>query len=175
MIFVIFQLKKEEKRANANVRGVGKHEEDEGYAALKLILMNRITRLRGESFTRFTLSIDCGVGLYAAEILHGLKESDGELKTICCVPYEEQATKWTPELRGRYFNALATSAEVVNVAYEKAVGCEFKTHLEAMNEADTVIAVYDPDDPRCEREAAAVAEMLNKQVLTLDPKAIPFT
>jgi len=37
-----------------------------------------------------------------------------------------------------------------------------------------VIVVYDPDEPRCEREAAAVtvAEMLNKQILTLDPKAI---
>ncbi len=64
--------------------------------------------------------------------------------------------------------------EVVNVAYEKTVGCEFKAYLEAINEADTVIAVYDPDDPRCEREAAAgiVAELLNKQILTLDPKAI---
>ena len=40
--------------------------------------------------------------------------------------------------------------------------------------ADTVMVVYDPDDPRCEREAAAaaIAEMLNKQVLTIDPKAI---
>jgi len=54
------------------------------------------------------------------------------------------------------------------------VGCEFKAHLEAMKEADTVIAVYDPDDPRCEREAAAVsvAEMLNKQIFMLDSKAI---
>ena len=43
-----------------------------------------------------------------------------------------------------------------------------------MKEAETVIAVYDPDDPLCEREVAAadVAEMLNKQVLVLDPKAI---
>lgn len=43
-----------------------------------------------------------------------------------------------------------------------------------MKNADTVISVYDPDDPLCEREAAAaaVADMLNKQVLTLDPKAI---
>ena len=43
-----------------------------------------------------------------------------------------------------------------------------------MKEADMVIAVYDPDDPLCEREVAAVAvaEMLNKQVLALDPKAI---
>ena len=152
----------------------GFDEEDEGCAALKLILMNWITRLRSEVCTRFAVSMDCGVGLYAAEILHGLKGSDEELETICFVSYEEQATKWTPELRDRYFNALAACTEAVNVAYEKTVGCEFKAHLAAIKEADAVIAVYDPDDPRCEREAAAaaVAEMLNKQILTLDPKAI---
>ena len=152
----------------------GFDEEDEGCAALKLILMNRITRLRSEGCTRFAVSMDCGVGLYAAEIIHGLKESDDALETICYIPYEEQATKWTPELRDRYFNALASCTEVINVAYEKTVGCEFKAHLEAMKDADAVITVYDPDNPRCEREAAAVAvaELLNKQVLTLDPKAI---
>ena len=155
----------------------GFDEEAEGCVALKLILMNRISRLRSEGFTRFAVSMDCGAGLYVAEILQGLKESDEELETICYVPYEEQATNWTPELRDRYFTALAACTEVVHVAYEKTVGCEFKAHLEAMNDADTVIAVYDPDDPRCEREAAAiaVAEMLNKQVLVLDPKAIRFT
>jgi hypothetical protein len=62
----------------------------------------------------------------------------------------------------------------VNVGFEKTVGCEFKAHLAAIKDANTVIAVYDPDDPRCEREAAAVAvaEMLDKQILTLDPKNI---
>ena len=152
----------------------GFDEEDEGCAALKLILMNWISKLRGEGYTRFALSVDCGVGLYAAEILHGLKESDDALETVCYVPYEEQATKWTPELRDRYFNALAACTEVVNVAYEKTVSCEFKAHLEAMKKADTLVAVFDPDNPLCEREAAAVAvaEMLHKQILTLDPKAI---
>ena len=122
----------------------GFDEEDESCAALKLILINQITRLRGEGCMRFAVSIDCGVGLYAAEIIHGL------------------------------FNALAACMEVVNAAYEKTVGCKFKAYLEAINEADTVIVVYDPDDPRCEREAAAVAvaEMLNRQVFTIDPKAI---
>ena len=152
----------------------GFDEEDEGCAALKLILINQISKLRGEGCTRFTVSMDCGVGLYAAEILQGLKGSEEELETICYVPYEEQATKWTPELRDRYFNALAACTEVVNVAYEKTVGCKFKAYLEAINEADTLIAVYDPDDPRCEREAAAVAvaKMLDRQVFTVDPKAI---
>ena len=152
----------------------GFDEEDEGCAALKLILINQLSKLRGEGCTRFAVSMDCGVGLYAAEILQGLKESDDALETICYIPYEEQATKWTPELRERYFNALAACTEVVNVAYEKTVGCEFKAHLEAIKDSDTVIAVYDPDDPRCEREAAAmaVAEVLDKQILLLDPKAI---
>ena len=127
-----------------------------------------------EGCTRFAVSMDCGVGMYAAEIVQGLRGSDEELETVCYVPYEEQATKWTSELRDRYFNALAACTEVVNAAYEKTVGCEFKAHLEAMKEADTVIAVYDPEDPCCERGAAAVAvkEVLNKQVLALDPKAI---
>ena len=152
----------------------GFDEEDEGCAALKLILINQISKLRGEGCTRFAVSMDCGVGLYVAEILHGLKGSDDALETICYVPYEEQATKWTPELRDRYFNALAACTEVVNAAYEKTVGCKFKAYLEAINEADTVIVVYDPDDPRCEREAAAVAvaKMLDRQVFTVDPKAI---
>ena len=152
----------------------GFDEEDEGCAALKLILINQITRLRGEGCTRFAVSMDCGVGLYAAEILHGLKGSEEELETICYVPYEEQATKWTPELRDRYFNALAACTEVVNVAYEKTVGCEFNAYLEAMKEADTVIAVYDPDDPNCERETAAVAvaEWQSKRLFTVDPKTI---
>jgi len=152
----------------------GFDEEDEGCAALKLILINQISKLRSEGCTRFAVSMDCGVGLYAAEILHGLKGSDEELETICYVPYEEQATEWTPELRDRYFNALSTCTEVVNVAYEKTVGCGFKTHLAAIKDADKVIAVYDSDNPRCEREAEAVtvAETLNKQVLPIDPKAI---
>ena len=139
----------------------GFDEEDEGCAALKLILINQITKLRGEGCTRFAVSMDC---------------QDDALETICYVPYEEQATKWTPELRDRYFNALAACTEVVNVAYEKTVGCDFKAYLKAINEANTVIAVYDPDDPCCEREAGAVAvaEMLNTQVVTVDPKAIHF-
>lgn len=152
----------------------GFDEEDEECAALKLILINQISKLRSEGCTRFAVSMDCGVGLYAAEILHGLKESDDALETICYVPYEEQATKWTSELRDRYFNALSTCTEVVNVGFEKTVGCEFKAYLEAINEADTVTAVYNPDDPRCEREAAAVAvaEWQSKRIFTINPKMI---
>ena len=152
----------------------GFDEEDEGCAALKLILMNQITKLRGEGCARFAVSMDSGVGLYATEILAGLRETDGEIEFICYIPYEEQATKWTPELRDRYFNALASCADVVYAALEKAVGCEFKAHLQAIADADAVIAVYDPNDPLSEREIAAVAaaEFLEKQIISIDLTAL---
>ena len=72
------------------------------------------------------------------------------------------------------FQHSGACTEVVNVAFEKAVGCEFKSHLEAVKEVDTVITVYDPDDPLCEREAAAgvVTRMLGKQLNILDPKVV---
>ena len=135
----------------------GFDEEDESCAALKLLLLNQITRYRSEGCTRFHISMDCGVGLYAAEIIHGLRETDGEIETICYVPFEEQATKWTPELRERYFNALAGCTEIVNVSYERTVGCEFKAHLEAMKNSNTMIVVYNPSNPQCERNAAIIA------------------
>lgn len=152
----------------------GFDEEDEGCTALKLVLMNCITKQQSFGVTRFHVSMDCGVGLYAAEILQGLKETDSDIEAVCYIPYEEQATKWTPELRSRFFNALASCAEVVTVSPEKTIGCEFKTHFEAMKSADTIIVIYDPDNPNCEREAAivAVAREWKKQVLVIDPKAI---
>lgn len=152
----------------------GFDEEDESCTALKLILMNCITKQRSLGAARFHISMDCGVGLYAAEILQGLKETDSEIEVVCYVPYEEQATKWASELRNRYFNALASCTEVVYVSPEKTSGCEFKAHLQAIKNADTMIIIYDPDNPQCEREAAivAVAEEWNKQVLAIDPKSI---
>ena len=152
----------------------GFDEEDEGCTALKLILMNCITKQRSLGAARFHISMDCGVGLYAAEILQGLKEADSEIEYVGYVPFEEQATKWTPDLRNRYFNVLASCTEVEYVSPEKTVGCEFKAYLQAIKNADTMIIIYDPDNPQCEREAAivAVAKEWNKQVIAIDPKAI---
>ena len=60
----------------------GFDEEDESCTALKLILMNCITKQRSLGAAQFHISMDCGIGLYAAEILQGLKETDSEIKVV---------------------------------------------------------------------------------------------
>lgn len=152
----------------------GFDEEDEGCAALKLLLLNRITGLRCGGCTSFHVSMDCGAGLYAAEIVNGLRERDKEIELNCFIPYEEQATKWTPELRDRYFNVLAACTKAVHVSHNKTLACRFNAHFQAIMEADAVIAVYDPENPLCEREATvmSVAEQLGKQMIWISPVGI---
>ena len=154
----------------------GFDEEDESCAALKLLLLSRITKLRSDGCLHFHVSMDCGTGLYAAEAINRLQESDEEIALVCYVPYEEQATKWTPDLRDRYFNALAKCTKVETIAFQQAVGCEFKTHLAAILKADIVIAIFSPDNPLCEREISVitVAETLGKRVSLIDPEKTRF-
>ena len=149
----------------------GFDEEDEGCAALTFLLLNRITGLRWSGCTSFQVSIDCGVGLYVAESINSLQETDKELALNCYIPYEEQATKWPPGLRDRYFNVLAACTKAVYVSQSKTLACRFNAHFQAIKEADTVIAVYVPDDPLCEREAAvlSVSEQLGKQIIVFNP------
>lgn len=152
----------------------GWDEEDEACIALKLLLLNKITLLQIQGVENFHVSMDCGAGLYAAEIINDLRETIGKIRLTCYVPYEEQSTKWTPELRSRYFNALAECTELIHVAPQRTVGCEFNAHLRTMVEAETVIVVCNPDNPDCEREVAAVsvAELLGKRIILLNLRAI---
>lgn len=149
----------------------GFDEEDEGCAALKLILMNRITQLRAEGIKHFAVAIDCGIGLYAAEMIAGLQSRDPELEMTLYVPCEEQATKWTPELRDRYFAVHQAAKEVQYACHEREVGCEFGAYLNAVCSADLLLAVFDPQNSICEREISAVkaAQAMGKGVIRITP------
>ena len=85
----------------------GFDEEDSGCRKMKIELAQQVMALRQRDVTQFLTACDCGVGLYAAEIVNGLRETtDQDLMLFCYTPHEEQATKWAPYLRERYFTML---------------------------------------------------------------------
>ena len=78
----------------------GFDEEDDRCQKLKMELAQQIMALRQRGVTQFLTACDCGVGLYAAEIVNGLRETtDQGLMLFCYTPHEEQATKWAPYLK----------------------------------------------------------------------------
>lgn len=74
-----------------------------------------------------------------------MRKTDPVIGYDCHVPCEEQATKWTPELRSRYFNVFADCGNEVIVSPFYTVTCELGALIRALDGADSVIAVCSED------------------------------
>ena len=115
---------------------------------MKMELAQQIMVLRQQGVTHFSVACDYGVGLYAAEIINALRNDDPELMLFCITPYEEQATKWTPELRERYFDMLIKCTHMTAVSLHKQPDAQLKAYRTIIRQSDMVLAVYDPASAR---------------------------
>lgn len=146
----------------------GFDEEDDRCRKLKIELAQQIMMLRQNGVSQFLTACDCGVGLYAAEIINGLRTTDHDLMLICYTPHEEQATKWAPYLRERYFTMLEQCTLISAVCEAGAPDAQLQAYKKI---ADMVLAVYDRDTPptgSAEDRALAYA-MARKPVWVLGP------
>ncbi len=126
----------------------GFDEEDEGCNALKLALTQKIMEFRQQGVTRFAVVADCGIGLYAGEIVNALRRTDADLMLFVVTPHEERATKWAPYLRERYFQILADCTIMEAASLRKTPDCEYDAYRKIIDYADMVLAVYDPATAR---------------------------
>ena len=152
----------------------GFDEEDDRCQKLKMELAQQVMALRQRGVTQFLTACDCGVGLYAAEIVNGLRETaDQDLMLFCYTPHEEQATKWAPYLRERYFTMLEKCTLISVVCPVGTPDAQLQAYRKIIDLADVVLAVYDRDmQPADSAEDSALAydvDITHKSVLVLDP------
>lgn len=151
----------------------GFDEEDDRCRKLKMELAQQIMVLRQSGVSQFLTACDCGVGLYTGEIINGLRMTDRDLMLICYTPHEEQATKWAPYLRDRYFAMLEKCTLISAVCEVGAPDAQFQAYKKIIDLADVVLAVYDKDtSPTGGAEDSALAyamDVARKPVLALAP------
>ena len=149
----------------------GFDEEDDGCRRMKLEMAQRIMELRQRGVTEFRVACNPGVGLYAAEIINILREKDKSLRLVCVIPHEEQATKWTPQLRERYFDMLADCTDLSCVDYQEKPNAQFSAYQQIIKQSDMLLAVYDPElaSDSAEDKAMAYALALGKPTLLIHP------
>ena len=151
----------------------GFDEEDDRCRKLEIELAQQIMALRQSGVSQFLVACDCGVGLYAAEIVNGLRMSDHDLMLICYMPHEEQATKWAPYLRERYFDMLINCTCMSAVCEVGASDAQLCAYRQIIDLADVVLGVYDLDSQAVgdaeDRALAYAADIAHKPVLVLDP------
>ena len=152
----------------------GFDEEDDRCRKLKIELAQQIMALRQSGVSQFLTACDCGVGLYAAEIVNVLRATtDHDLMLLCYTPHEEQATKWAPYLRERYFDVLEKCTYISAVCEVGAPEAQLQAYRKIIDLADVVLAVYDRNTPPtggAEDSALAYAmDVARKPVLALGP------
>ena len=152
----------------------GFDEEDESCGKMKMELAQQIMVLRQNGVPQFLVACDCGVGLYAAEIVNGLRATtDHDLMLICYTPHEEQATKWAPYLRERYFDMLTACTYLSAVCEVGAPGAQLQAYKKIIDLADVVLCVYDTDIPATssaeDRALAYAMDVARKPVWVLGP------
>ena len=152
----------------------GFDEEDDRCRKLKIELAQQIMVLCQGGVSQFLVACDCGVGLYAAEIVNGLRATtDHDLMLLCYTPHEEQATKWAPYLRERYFDVLEKCTYISAVCEVGAPEAQLQAYRKIIDLADVVLAVYDRNTPPtggAEDSALAYAmDVARKPVLALGP------
>ena len=150
----------------------GFDEEDDRCRKLKIELSQQIMVLRQNGVSQFLVDCDCGVGLYAAEIINGLRTTDRDLMLLCYTPHEEQATKWAPYLRERYFDVLEKCTYISAVCEVGAPDAQLQAYKKIIDLADVVLCVYDTDIPAtssAEDRALAYAEGQHKSLVLLHP------
>ena len=149
-------------------------EEADECREMKLELAQQIMVLRQQGVTHFFVVCDCGVGLYAAELINVLRDNDPELMLFCITPYEEQATKWTPVLRERYFDMLVKCTHMTAVYTHKQPGAQLEAYRTIIRQSDMVLAVYDPASARGDDTDAAIqyARELKRPILSIHPDTL---
>ncbi len=151
----------------------GFDEEDDRCRKLKIELAQQIMALRQSGVSQFLTACDCGVGLYAAEIVNGLRATtDHDLMLICYTPHEEQATKWAPYLRERYFDMLTACTYLSAVCEVGTLDAQLQAYKKIIDLADVVLCVYDTDAPATssvEDRALTYAEGQHKSLVLLHP------
>ena len=152
----------------------GFDEEDESCAKMKMELAQQIVVLRQSGVSQFLVACDCGVGLYAAEIVNGLRATtDHDLMLICYTPHEGQATKWAPYLRERYFDMLTACTYLSAVCEVGAPDAQLRAYKKIIDLADVVLGVYDLAGPAAndaeDRALTYAVDSAHKPVLILDP------
>ena len=144
---------------------------------MKMELAQQIMVLRQQGVAQFCVACDYGVGLYAAEIINARRNDDSELMLFCFTPYEEQATKWTPALRERYFDMLVKCTHMTAVSTHKQPGAQLEAYQTIIRQSDMVLAVYDPASVRGDDadKAIAYAQELNRPTMMIHPDTLKTT
>ena len=155
----------------------GFDEETEECHNLKSEMLRALTAMQRDGVTKYAIACDCGVGMYAAEMVNAMREKNPTIELYCVLPFEDQATKWAPYLRDRFFTMLEKCTLISTVSTHEIADAQLHAYKRIIRMADIVLAVYDPKSCRNDEVDKAVRYAVSngKKLLYIHPDTLEST
>ena len=123
----------------------GYDEEHYSAVAMKVAITEAILELIQRGFTDFISSLEQGAEMWGAEACSGAIRLGSQIRLICVPTSEEQANRWHPSVRERYFRLLEACTEPLR--------CRSEDYI--LENADAILVA---GSDFCARTAALIAE-----------------
>ena len=155
----------------------GYDEEHPDCVKLKLVLLQQIETLYQNGVTRFLTGCALGVDTWTAEIVIGLMELHKNIELFCIIPYEEQAARWSPQQRERYYTILEKSTCNKLICTHYTNDCYSKRNRFLVDYSNILLAVYDTTEKGKSGtgHTVAYARQKGKGIICIDPDTARVT
>jgi uncharacterized phage-like protein YoqJ len=156
----------------------GYDEEHPDCVKLKLLMAAQIASLIDNGVTTFLTGMALGADIWGAQIVLALKTHRPDLRLIAVLPCENQADRWSPEQRERYFDILAQCNETVYISRHYTRDCMFKRNRWLIDHANFVLAVYNGEVKGSAANSVRYAYRQSRAIIVIDPNMLlvhPYT
>lgn len=150
----------------------GYDEEDDLCLRIRNAMLMQILALYENGVTDFYSDCEVGASMWGAELVLRLMQKYPQIRLFCVLPYEEQAKKWTPEQRERYYTILEKSTYNRLISTRYTGDCRSRCNRYLVDHAGFVIAVYENCEvPQLEPAAHFIsyARKKGRGIITIDP------
>lgn len=155
----------------------GFDEEDDLCIQLKFVLVKQIEELYNSGVNQFLIGCRLGVDMWVGEIVVELMKLHQSMQLFCIIPHEEQAAKWSPFYRNRYYSILEKSTYNILISPQFTDDCYFLCNRYLIDHSHLLVSVSDPSDKNKSNVKATVeyAQHKDRGVIFISPDTARVT
>lgn len=135
---------------------------------LKAMLLTEIMDRAAKGYDVFYCRAERGGDILFGELVLWVKATTyPQIRLLCALPCEEQASGWPEKWRDRYFALLERADDNVLIAHARTPGCRRRRDRYMVDNADALLAVGDGSEHivRCARRR-------EKEIVRIDPRTL---
>jgi len=121
----------------------GTDEGHPGCSALKDKIISSSERLYLSGIRHFICGMARGSDAYFCEAVLVLRAKYPDISVEAAIPYEEQAAKWRPDDRDRYFELINQCDCVTYVSKDYSKSCMLRRNRYMVNKSSVLLTVFD--------------------------------